>query len=163
MSATRSATATIAPGAIHNTTIVERRDPVVAPGHDPVVAAYTDSASARVDRLRACQMGLARLYVQLRRLEEHPDDEDNLVEAGRAISRRVRAIKRLTELELREHRLNGREPDLDLRGPLARKIISLLVDTLVNVTNEMVSADDADEVVSKFKIAIEADTNIPWP
>ncbi len=130
---------------------------------DPVVAAFSSQDSTTMDRLRACQLGLARLYAELRWLEENPNEVDDLVEAGRAISRRIRAIKRLVELELREHRLRGHDPDVDLHSPLARQVIALLVDTLINVTRNVVSADDADKIVEVFESRVKADPEIPWP
>lgn len=145
------------------TTVTKSDDPVVAPGHDPVVVAYSDPNSTTTDRLRACQMGLARQYATLRWLEEHPNDLDDLVEAGRAISRRMRALKRLTEIELKEHRLEGGSPDVDLHGPVARQVVALLVDKLANVTTDVISADDADKIVSMFEGRIEADPDVPWP
>lgn len=130
---------------------------------DPVVAAFSSQDSTTMDRLRACQLGLARLYAELRWLEENPNEVDDLVEAGRAISRRIRAIKRLVELELREHRLRGHDPDVDLHSPLARQVIALLVDTLINVTRNVVIADDADKIVEVFESRVKADPEIPWP
>jgi hypothetical protein len=108
-------------------------------------------------------MGLARLYGELVWLEEHPHEVDDLLEEGRAISRRVRALKRLTEIELKEHRLEGGSPDVDLHGPLARQVIALLVTKLTAVTNDVVSADDAKRIIEMFESAIEADADVPWP
>ena len=130
---------------------------------DPVVTAYTHEGNSTVERLRACQHALAVEYASLRWLEEHPDGVDDLLETGRAVSRRVRALKRLVELELREHRLQGDAPELDLHGPIACQVISLLVTTLINVTTDVVGADDATDVVNKFKSAVEGNPEIPWP
>lgn len=138
-------------------------DQTSARSADPVVTAYSDPHSTTVDRLRPCQAGLARLYGELRWLEEHPDDVDDLLEAGRAISRRMRALKRLTELELREHRLEGGPPEVDFNSPIVREVVALFVDTLINVTRDMIAEDDADDIVEMFKSKVEADDQIPWP
>lgn len=130
---------------------------------DPVVAAFSSQDSTTIDRLRACQLGLARLYGELRWLEENPSQVDDLVEAGRAISRRMRALKRLVELELRQHRLEGHEPQIDLHDPLVKEVVALFVDTLINVTRNMIAEDDADRIVEMFTSKVEAVPDIPWP
>lgn len=130
---------------------------------NPVVAAFSSQSSTTVDRLRACQVGLARLYGELRWLEEHPDDVDDLLETGRSISRRIRALKRLTELELRQRRLEGGTPEVDFNSPLVRQVVALFMDTLANVTRDVVSADDADDIITMFESRVKTDPEIPWP
>jgi len=137
--------------------------PIITPSTDPVLDAFSSQDSTTTDRLRACQMGLARLYGELRWLEENPGRVDDILEEGRAISRRIRALKRLVELELREHRLAGGAQEVDLHGPLARQVIALLVTKLAAVTNDVVSADDAQKIVKMFEGAIESNDDIPWP
>lgn len=129
---------------------------------DPVVTAYEKDTSL-VEKLKSVQVALAHEYARLRWLEENPSQMDDLLEAGRSASRRVRALKRLTEIELKEHRLRGHEPQIDLHDPLVKEVIALLVDTLADVTRDIIAEDDADKIFETFKSTIQADANIPWP
>jgi hypothetical protein len=128
---------------------------------DARIAAAVDTSST-IDRLRACQLGVARLYAQLRWLQGNPEKVDDVLESGRAISRHVRAIKKLVELELHQHRLRG-QPEIDVRGKLAKRVISLLVQEIIGVTREMVPPGDARVIIDNFEAAIEANPEIPWP
>ena len=92
---------------------------------DPIVAAYKTDDVGVVDRLRACQLAIAIEQARLEWLEENPDAVDDLLEAGRSVSRRIRAIKKLVELELDVQRLRG-DPEPDIRSPVAKKVYSAL-------------------------------------
>jgi hypothetical protein len=129
---------------------------------DPIVAAYTADDVGVVDRLRACQVAIAIEHARLQWLEENPDAVDDLLEAGRAISRRVRAIKKIVELELDVQRLRG-DPEPDIRSPIAKKVYAALVDQLEEVTRDMVAEDTANNIFNLFKAKVEAHPDIPWP
>lgn len=132
------------------------------PPDDPIVGAYSSMGTTTMDRLRACQAALARDYARLRWLEAHPSQVDDVLEAGRSVSRRVRAIRKLVELELHEHRLRG-EPELDVRGPLVTRVVALLMDSINGVTQEMVPPGDARLIIDRFTTAINDNPEIPWP
>ena len=59
--------------------------------------------------------------------------------------------------------VRSEKPDVDLRGAFAKKVIALLVDTLINVATDMVSADDVDDITMTFTDAVEGNDQIPWP
>lgn len=128
---------------------------------DPIVTAYQADVGV-VDRLRACQEALALLVVELEWLEQHADEIDDIVEAGRAVSRRMRAIKSIVKLELDVQAMRG-EPEPDIRSPLARRVFSALLNEIEHVVRDMVAADTADAIVTAFMTRVEGEPDIPWP
>jgi len=129
--------------------------------NDPIVVAIREGADLQ-GRLRACQVVIAEQAAILKWLELNPNSVDDLLETGRAISRRVRAVKGLVELELRQQRHASTE-QIDLTSPEIRRVFDLLVDTIEAVTNEMVPTDTATEVIAEFRSKVEANRDIPWP
>lgn len=114
-----------------------------------------------VSRLRVIQIAMARNAALLAFMAEHPEHYDTL-EDGRAVSRHVRALKSLAELELRDLRLGGQAgpaPD----SPVMKEVLSLLVDRISQVAHDVLPAETADELESGFRHALEADPQVPWP
>lgn len=134
-----------------------------AVAHDPLVAAYRRGSGADlVGRLRAAQEVVAVCYGKLRHMETHPEKYDDLTESGRAISRRIRATKRLVELELRQARHASTE-QVDIGSPKIRQVLDLLVQEIERVTIEMIPADTAAVVIARFRAKVAADEAIPLP
>ncbi len=114
-----------------------------------------------VARLRVIQVALARDAALLAFMSEHPDHYDTL-EDGRAVSRHVRALKVLAELELRDLRLGGR-PGPGPGSPEMRQVLSLLVDKIIQVAHDVLGTDTATQLERRFHHALDADPHVPWP
>ena len=104
------------------------------------------------DRLRAAQLDLARSAATLAWMAENPGPD--ALEQGRAISRHMRAIRKLIELELRERKDLGR-PEVDLRSEGVEEIVGLLIDTFERVSQQVLPKDDADEIMRRTRDRIE--------
>lgn len=128
---------------------------------DPVVAAYLDRLPL-VDRLGAIQVEQARTAAELSWMRLHAADYgEDLLEAARAVSRRVRALRRLAELDLAHHRAT--EPEgIDLGSPEGQQALCLLFDRIVGVAADVLPGDVADALVERFTAALAADPDIPW-
>lgn len=133
-------------------------------GEHPLVVAVRGGAEG-VDLLRAVQQQLARAAAELAFLDEHrvEFEADDLLERGRAITRGVRATKRLAEMELLRTRRFGTQPT-ELHGhPQVKKVLSLLLDRIAEVAHGVLPESRADELDTKFRSTLEADPAVPWP
>ena len=128
---------------------------------DPVVQAIRGGEDL-VGRLRACQEVIAIQAALLRWLELHPSSVVDLLETGRAISRRVRAVRQLVELELRQQQHASTE-QVDLSSAAVKQVLALLVLEIEDLTTEMLPTDTAAEVIALFRNKVAANSDIPWP
>jgi hypothetical protein len=130
----------------------------------PLVLAVRDGAEG-VDLLRAVQQQMARAAAKLAWLDLHRSEFESeaLLERGRAISRGVRATKRLAEMERLRTRRFGTQPTVLEGHPQVRLVLSLLLDRIAEVAHEVLSEHKADELDAKFRVVLEADPGVPWP
>jgi hypothetical protein len=117
-----------------------------------------------VELLRVIQIEMAKAAAELRFLDDHRDEfeADELLERGRAITRQVRALRRLVELECSRIRRFGRPP-LRLDDPMVRRAFGLLVERIVEVGHEVLPEGKADELEVKFRERLAAEPQVPWP
>jgi hypothetical protein len=118
-----------------------------------------------VDLLRAVQLQMARAAAELGFLDEHRHEfEDHeLLERGRAVTRNVRAMKRLAELELLRIRRFGTQPTDLHADPQVHRVLDLLLDRILEVAQDVLPEAKADELDARFRVVLEADPAVPWP
>lgn len=145
----------------------EPLDPNAGPpgtGDDhPIVRAVVHRDEG-VELLRVIQVEMSKAAAELRFLDDHRDEfeADELLERGRDITRQVRALRRLAELECTRIRRFGRPP-LRLDDPMVRRVLGLLVDRIVEVGHEVLPETKADELETKFRERLAAEPDVPWP
>jgi hypothetical protein len=133
-------------------------------GEHPLVVAVA-AGNEGVELLRVVQHEIARAsaelgFLDLRRAEFEGDE---LLERGRAITRQVRAMKRLAELELLRLRRFGMQPT-DLHGdPQVHRVLDLLVQRICDLSEEVLPQAKASELNTKLRRVLEADPAVPWP
>ncbi len=117
-----------------------------------------------VELLRVIQQEMAKAAAELRFLDENRDEyePDELLERGRSITRQVRALRRLAELECTRIRRFGRPP-LRLDDPMVRRALGLLVERIVEVGHEVLPENTADEIEMRFRERLAAEPDVPWP
>lgn len=117
-----------------------------------------------VELLKVIQVEMAKAAAELRFLDEHRDDfdADELLERGRAITRQVRALRRLAELECTRIRRFGRPP-LRLDDPMVRRALGMLVERIVEVGHEVLPETKADELELRVRERLAAEPDVPWP
>lgn len=130
------------------------------PRRSPFARDYL-AAGDVVSRLRVIQVALARDAALLAFMSKHPEHYDTLKD-GRAVSRHVRTLKTLAELELRDLR-SGAQPGPGPASPVMKEVLSLLVDKIVQVAHDVLPAATANELDDRFRNALETDSNVPWP
>jgi len=87
---------------------------------------------------------------------------EDLLEAARTVTRRVRALRRLAELDLAHHRAS--EPEgVDPGSPEGQVVLQMFYDRIMGVAHEVLPGDAADELERRFAAAVAADPDIPWP
>lgn len=117
-----------------------------------------------VELLKVIQIEMAKAAAELRFLDEHRDEYegDELLDRGRAITRQVRALRRLAELECTRLRRFGRPP-LRLDDPMVRRALGMLVERIVGVGHDVLPEAKADELEMKFRERLAAEPGVPWP
>lgn len=120
--------------------------PAFAPESDLVKA--IESRRPLEDRLRAVELEFARAAATLDWLAAHPCART--LEDGRAISRRLRGLRKYLEIELRERRELGR-PELDLKSDTVERVVELLLETFHRTALAAVSAEQATEMVDETR------------
>lgn len=117
-----------------------------------------------VELLRVIQQEMAKAAAELAWLDDNRDEyePDELLERGRAVTRQVRALRRLAELECSRIRRFGRPP-LRLDDPMVRRALGLLVERIVGVGHEVLPESKADELETKFRERLAAEPGVPWP
>ena len=117
-----------------------------------------------VELLKVIQVEMAKAAAELAWLDEHRDEfeGDELLERGRSITRHVRAMKRLAELECTTLRRFGRPP-LRLDDPMVRQALGLLVERIVEVGHEVLPENRADELEARFRERLAPEPDVPWP
>jgi hypothetical protein len=128
---------------------------------DPILMAIR-SGTDLVGRLEAAAEVVAVSYATLRWYELHPETAADLVETGRAITRRIRAARKYVDVELAQARHVATE-QVDLGSPAVRTIFNMLVTTIAEVATEVLPPGAAERVVEAFKARAAADVTIPWP
>jgi hypothetical protein len=128
---------------------------------DPILMAIR-SGTDLVGRLEAAAEVVAVSYARLRFLELYSGSVDDLLEEGRSITRRIRAVRKYVDVELRQQKHVATE-QVDLGSPAVRQILGMLVDQIAEVATEMLPPDVAAKVVETFKVRAAADVTIPWP
>jgi hypothetical protein len=78
------------------------------------------------ERLRCVQLSYARAAAALAWMAEHPGPSS--LEEGRAISRKLRGLRKYVEIELRERKELG-HADLDLSSTAVAEVVELLLGT----------------------------------
>lgn len=133
------------------------------PERDPVVVAY-QSGMPIADRLRAVQIAIAEGAAELAWLRAHSEDytDEDLLEEARAITRRIRGLRRLVEVDVAEHRSLA-PSGIDPASPEDRQVLGLLLDRILGVVDEVLPDATADELEHRLVAALAADPQIPWP
>ena len=124
----------------------------------PLVVAV-ESREDAVTILQLVQHRLARAAAELDFMAQHP--EDFPLEDARHVTRRVRALKRFSELIVAELRAAGP------RGPgpesaLGRQVVAMLADRVVQVAEDVLPKELARQLAVGLREAWAADPNIPW-
>lgn len=131
---------------------------------DPVVQAYRPEAHVGVvGRLRAVQIAIAEAAADLSWLREHPELHDDLLESGRAVSRRVRALKKLAEADLHELHTIWPGDESDPRSPEAYRAVRMLHERIMSVARDVLSPDRAEALETGLDARLRAEPAIPWP
>ena len=126
----------------------------------PLVVAFRDPTTTTIDRLRLIEIAMARCAAELAFQNQHPEYFEQ-PEAGRAVSRRVRALKRIAEVELAEARSCGpRHSQID--HPDTAKLLDALFHRVVGIFHEALPANYATAMEDGLKKALEEDPEIPW-
>jgi hypothetical protein len=129
--------------------------------HDALVVAVRSRADV-LGKLEAAAEIVAVQAAVLRHMQLYPHLYDDLVESGRAVTRRIRAVMRYVALELRQQRHASSE-QVDLHGPAVRQILNLLVGEIEAVTHDVLDLGVAEQVMTAFRTRAAADPTIPWP
>jgi len=131
------------------------------PRVDQVLDAYRNNRPIE-QRLTAVQIAVAEAAAELAWLRERQDDYkgDDLLEEARAITRRIRGLRRLVEVDVAEHRA-GPPEGIDPASPAGQQVLQLLYDRIVGVAQDVLPVH-ADELVERFSQALADDPGIPW-
>lgn len=125
---------------------------------DPLVVASSRSDDPR-ELLLVVRQLLAVAAAELGWLARHPSP--TAIERARAVTRRVRVLRRFTEV-LRAERLmqpQGLSPE-SVDG---RHVIALLVERVVGVAHEVMPAHTAAALSERLRDVVARDPGIPWP
>lgn len=126
----------------------------------PLVVAFRDASTTTVERLRLIQVAMARCAAELAFQTERPQHFEQ-PEAGRAVSRRVRALKRIAEVELAEARSCGpRSSQVD--HPDTAKLLDFFFQRVVGIFHEALPENYATSMEYGLRKALEEDPAIPW-
>lgn len=104
------------------------------------------------DRLHAAQVDLARCAATLGWMAENPGPDS--LKQGRAISRHMRGIRKLIEIELRERKTFGR-PDVDLRSQAVEQVVELLLGKFADVLQDVLPEEKAKNVMMTTRARVE--------
>lgn len=126
----------------------------------PLVQAFRDPKVGGVERLRVIKEAMCRAAAELEFQRLHPEAFEQ-PEAGRAVTRRVRALKKLKEVELSELRAFGPRDEVD--PSVAERLIRVLHHRVVEVIHEALPEHMAAAVEAGLRRELEADERIPWP
>lgn len=131
---------------------------------DPVVIAYRERLPIQ-ERLRVVQTSIAESAAELAWLRERPEgsEPEDLLEEARSISRRIRNLKKLVELDLAVHRADLLAHEIAPGSPEGQRALQLFYDRIVGVVEELLHSDVAAELVERFSAALTDDNEIPWP
>jgi hypothetical protein len=94
------------------------------------------------------QLEYARAAATLAWMAEHPGPSS--LEQGRAISRRLRGLKKYVEVELRERRELG-HADLDLSSPAVAEVVGLLLSTFERAASAVLPEGDAHYLIMETR------------
>lgn len=129
----------------------------------PIVRAVVHRDEA-VELLKVIQVEMAKAAAELRFLDDHRHefDGEDLLRRGRDITRQVRALRWLAELECTQVRRFGRPP-LRLNDPMVRRALGMLVERIVEVGHEVLPESKADELELRVRERLAAEPDVPWP
>jgi hypothetical protein len=122
--------------------------PCPDPSTSDLEQAFSDGRPL-VERLRAVEVQYARAAATLAWLAQHPDRCS--LEDGRAISRRLRGLRKLVEVELRERKQPG-PPDIDLHSPAVEQVVGLLLRTFEEAASAVLPGDQALHLMEETRL-----------
>lgn len=130
---------------------------------DHVLRAYSGNYPIE-ERLRVVQLAIAEAAAELSWLRAQQDDykADELLGEARAITRRIRGLRRLVEVDVAEHRAE-RPAGIDPASPEGSVVLQMFCDRIVGIAHDVLVADVAAELERRFAAAVAADPDIPWP
>lgn len=123
-----------------------RQYPSASP-HSDLEQALADGRPLQ-DRLRAVQLVYAGAAATLAWMAEHPGPSS--LEEGRAISRKLRGLRKYVEVELRERRELG-HADLDLSSPAVAEVVGLLLDTFEAAASAVLSPAESSALMAETR------------
>ncbi len=118
---------------------------------NPLVEAVQRREPA-IELLRLIQIRMAEIAATLGFMADHPATF-NLVEDGRALSREVRMLKRMSELIVTAHRSMG-PPALAAGHPEVRRVLSLLVDRVLEIGREVLPVASATAIEERLRVVL---------
>jgi hypothetical protein len=110
------------------------------------------SNSSYRDRLRAIQAEIARSAAILEWLAAHPGR--GRLDEARAVSRKVRALRKLLEVERQEHR-HLPPQEIDLGSHEVEQVVQLLIQTFEDASEAVLPGDVADELMDAARLRLE--------
>jgi hypothetical protein len=133
------------------------------PDEQPIVRAVARRDEG-VELLRVIQVELALAAAELAWLDDHRCDfeDDDLLARGRAITRQVRALRRLADLEVSRVRRFGR-PDVRLDDPRVVRLMGLLLERVIDIGSDVLPAENAERFETTLRQRLAAEPLVPCP